>query len=111
MKPILLLGPAQPGGSPLERWLLEFRRVPCEEAAAGETTRYSSVIVINDGGAYTLRRLLMAFAMRERQEQLDIGMLSYLDEAENRPPALIALEPRLSIELKEETLRLEYQAV
>jgi len=111
MKPILLLGPAQPGGPPLERWLVEFRPVTLAGAAAADAAGYSSVIVINDGGAHTFRRLLTAFEMREHQEQLGIAVLSYLDELDKRLPALINLEPRLRFELKDEVLRLEYQAV
>jgi hypothetical protein len=111
MKPILLLGPAHPGGPPLERWLVEFRPVPLAEAAAADAAGYSSVIVVNDGGAQTFRRLLTAFEMRERQEHLGIAMLSYLDELDRRLPTLINLEPRLRFELKGDALRLEYQAV
>ena len=108
---MLLLGPARPGGPPLERWLVEFRLATPAEGAAIDGCDYSAVIVINDGGAHALRRLLAAFAMRERQEELRIAVLSYLDEADPRHPALAELEPRLKLELKEEAIRLEYQAV
>ena len=111
MKPILLLGPADPGGPPLERWLVEFRPLTLAEAAAADAVGYSSVIVVNDGGAHTFRRLLTAFEMRERQHQLGIGVMSYLDDVGQRLPALISLEPRLRFELKDDALRLEYQAV
>ena len=109
MKPMLLLGPARPGGSPLERWLVELRRVMPAEQGAIDSGDYSAVIVINDGGAHALRRLLAAFAMRERQEQLRIAVLSYLDEA-GSPPAFTEFEPRLQLELGEEVIKLEYQA-
>jgi len=108
---MLLLGPARPGGPPLERWLVEFRPVMPAEQAAIDGGDYSAVIVINDGGAHALRRLLAAFAMREQQEELRIAVLSYLDETDQRRPALTELQPRLKLELKEEAIRLEYQAV
>lgn len=111
MKPMLLLGPAQPGGPPLERWLVEFRRAMPAEQGAIDAGDYSAVIVINDGGAHALRRLLAAFAMRERQEELRIAVLSYLNEADPRHPALTELEPCLKLDLKEEAIKLEYQAV
>jgi len=111
VKPILLLGPAAPGGPPQERWLVEFRPLSEGEEAAAEAVDYSSVIVVNDGGAHTLRRLLAAFAMRERRRQLGIGVLWYLDEADKHLPPLISIGPRLRVELKEEVLQFEYQAV
>ena len=111
MKPMLLLGPARPGGPPLERWLVELRRAMPAEQAAIDAGDYSAVIVINDGGAHALRRLLAAFEMRERQEELRIAVLSYLDEANQRRPALMELDPRFKVEFKEETIRFEYQAV
>ena len=108
---MLMLGPARPGGPPLERWLVEFRRALPDELAAPDSGDYSAVIVINDGGAHALRRLLAALEMRERREELRVAVLSYLDEADRRHPALAQLEPRLKLELKEEAIKLEYQAV
>lgn len=111
MKPILLLGPAEPGGPPQERWLVELRRAtPADEALAG-AAGYSGVIVINDGGVHTFQRLLTALDMRERRRELGIALLSYLDENDVRLPALINLAPRLKLEVQGEALRLEYQAV
>ena len=108
---MLLLGPARPGGPPLERWLVEFRRALPDEQGAIDGSDYSAVIVINDGGAYALRRLLVALEMRARQEELRIAVLSYLNEADQRRPVLAELEPRLKVELKGEAIKLEYQAV
>jgi hypothetical protein len=108
MKPILVLGPARPGGGAVERWRIELHEVgPAESADAAD---YAAVVVVNDGGCGAAQRLLAACQMRDRQRGLRIGVLSYVGERGR--PSPIGPEPRLSLELSpEEGARLEYQAV
>ncbi len=131
MKPILLLGPDRPGGPTLERWHVNMHRTTLAEETLANAPAYSSVIVINGGDAETVRRLLTALEMHQRDKHLCVGVLTYLDEAAgadhltrdlfaispgSRPPdpllpVLRDLGSRLRIELKDARLSLEYQAV
>ena len=129
MKPILVLGPAQDGAPWLERRQVGLRRTELIEEAVADAAGYSSVIVINDRGAGTLERLLLALRLRRRRKPLRIGVLSYLDEAECRhilaegnpaggpaaarepQGALRAVDSRLKVELDGGVLSVEYQAV
>jgi hypothetical protein len=123
MKPILLLAP--PGaGRTLERRRLDLRRDTRLDAV--DEADYASVIVLNDGGAETIRRLRLALALREHHKQLPVAVLTYLEPgsagaaadalaagitaAAAPHVALAELGPELSIELKDEVLSLEYQA-
>jgi hypothetical protein len=116
VKPILVLGPELPGAPSLERGQVDLCRVtPPAEVVAGAD--YDSVIVINDGGAGTIRRVQMALDMRERGNRLAVGVLTYLAVPalglEGGDAALanwLALWPQLRVELKEAILSLEYQA-
>lgn len=107
MKPILVLGPVRAGGAAVERWRIELHEVgPAESADAAD---YAAVVVVNDGGCHAAQRLLAACEMRDRQQGLRIGVLSYVDERRRAP---IGPEPPLSLVLSpEEGARLEYQAV
>ena len=117
MKPILVLGPEEPGAPALERGQLDLCRVaPTAEVVPGAGV-YDSIIVINDGRAGTIRRVQMALGMRGRGKQLAVGVLTYLvvpalgleaGDAANVDWA--ALWPQLRIELKEAILSLEFQA-
>jgi len=117
LKPILLLGPEQAGAPALERGHVDLCRVaPSAEVAVGEDA-YDSVIVINDGGAGTIRRVQMALGMRCRGGRLAVGVLTYLavpafglDAGEAALADWLALWPQLRVELKEAMLNLEYQA-
>lgn len=117
MKPILLLGPDRPGGPTLERRHVDLLRTTLAEEAVANAAAYSSVIVINDGDAGTVRRLVKALQMHQREKHLCVGVLTYLSEAAcdtgraDLLPALASLGPPLSIELNGEVLSFEYQAV
>jgi hypothetical protein len=126
MKPILVLGPARDGASPRER-----RQVDMVHGAAAANDRasepdYASVIVVNDGGADTVRRLRIALELRRRQKSsLSIGVLWYLDgsvevagalpgmpgQSPDLAPVLGELGMHLRIDLHQEALSVEYQAV
>lgn len=124
MKSILVLVPERRGGPPPRRCRVDLRHAVLAEAAAGAAP-CSSVIVVNDGGADTIRRLLAAIDMRQRREDLCIGLLTYIEEVTGadavtwrgfgppdlRLPALGELGPRLRVELDGRRLNLEYQAV
>lgn len=111
MRPILLLGPAEPGGPPMERWLVEFRPMTLDEATGG-VSEYSSVIVINDGGTETIARMAAALRLRQQQPLQFVGVLSYLDEAAiDKVMHGGAPDPALRIRLQKEVLTLEYQEV
>jgi N-acyl-L-homoserine lactone synthetase len=77
---------------------------------------YDSVIVINDGGAGTIRRVQMALDLRGRGGRMSVGVLTYLAvplglDADD--PALaewLEMWPQLKVELKDAMLSLEYQA-
>lgn len=119
MKPILLLAPPQAGLSQ-ERHRLDLRRITRLDAV--DDADYASVIVLNDGGAETIRRLRLALALREHHKQLPVAVLTYLEPradaavsgealaAAAAPRALAELGPELFVELKDEVLSLEYQA-
>jgi hypothetical protein len=122
MKPILLLAPAR-AGSPQDRRRVDLRRVTRLDAV--DDADYASVIVLNDGGAETIRRLRLALALRAQHEQLPVAVLTYLEPrgdvavadetlaaAAAAAPrlALAELGPELFVELKDEVLSLEYQA-
>jgi hypothetical protein len=129
MKPILVLGPEPVGAPPRERHVDVEHRAALTEATAANGTAYSSVIVVNDGGADTVRRLLMALGMRRRRKHLCVGVLTYLDDESVclegvahavadpgsdavRPLSLLMdFAPGLRIELRGEVLKLEYQTV
>jgi hypothetical protein len=118
MKPVLLLAPPRPGLPSHRRF--DLRRVTRVDAV--DTADYASVIVLNDGGADTIKRLQLALALREHHKQLPVAVLTYLEPragpvdgllagAAVRPGvALAELGPELFVELKDEVLRLEYQA-
>lgn len=118
MKPILLLAPAR-AGVRQGRDRLDLRRVTRLDAV--DDADYASVIVLNDGGAGTLRRLKLALALREHHKELRVGVLTYLEpvgEGRGRgavvadaPAAVLSeLGPELRVELKNQVLSLEYQA-
>ena len=120
MKPVLLLAPPRPGPTRARR-RLDLRRVTGLEGI--DDGDYGSVIVVNDGGAETIRRLRLALALREHHRRLPVAVLTYLrprpDGAAGRdalpapdmPQAALAeLGPELSVELKDAVLSLEYQA-
>lgn len=120
MKPVLLLAPSQVGPS-RERRRLDLRHVARTDAI--DAADYASVIVLNDGGVDTLRRLQLALALRERHRELPVAVLTYLGRDESRRGAgdllagaagprraLAELGPELFVELKDEVLSLEYQA-
>jgi hypothetical protein len=122
MKPILLLAPApKRTGRRRERRRLDLRRVARLDAV--DDADYASVIVLNDGGAATIRRLQLALALRAQHERLPVAVLTYLEppDAAAAGDALAAaaaaprlalpeLGPELFVELKDEMLSLEYQA-
>lgn len=101
-----MLGPARSGGGPVELWRVDLREVTPDQAA--DTAAYSAVFVVNDGGARVVQRMLAACGMRERHRGLPIGVLWYVDENGARLPP--GAEPRLSLALSQEGVRLEYQA-
>ena len=80
------------------------------------------MIVVNDGGAETIRRLRVALALRQRcRQRLPVAVLTYLeprrggrdilaDVAALPRDALAELGPELSVELKDAVLSVEYQA-
>ena len=114
MKPILVLGPAEPGAPSLEHGEVDLcRSPPPAEVVAGA---YDSIIVINDGGAGTIRRVQMALDLRGRGGRLSVGVLTYLavplglDAGDPALAEWLALWPQLKVELKEAMLNLEYQA-
>lgn len=118
MKPVLLLAP-QRGGQPRERHRLDLRRVARLDAI--DDADYASVIVVNDGGAETIRRLQVALALRKRQGRLPVAVLTYLEPRPGGDAALAGAAPAprfalaefgpdLFVELKDEVLTLEYQA-
>lgn len=130
MKPILVLGPDRPGAASPERRQVDLHRIALTGETVTNAASYSSVIVINDGGADTVRRLLLALRLRHQRQHLCIGLLSYVDESV-RPekmfqvhpisgpgsphppdslPAFLNLDPRLKIGLCGEVLSFEYQA-
>jgi hypothetical protein len=116
VKPILVLGPEEPGAPSLERGQVDLCRVsPPAEVVAGAGV-YDSVIVINDGGAGTLRRVRMALDMRGRGGPVSVGVLTYLvvplglDPADPALADCLEMWPQLKVELKEAMLSLEYQA-
>ncbi len=112
MKPILVLGPEEPGAAALERGQLDLFRVPATAEVVTGAGVYDSVIVINDGGVDTIRRLLLALAMRRHCRELDVGVLTYLDGHaldDSLAPLCRAAAP-LRIELGPQGLNLEYQA-
>lgn len=121
MKPVLLLAPPH-AGVPQERQRLDLWRVTRVDAV--DDAEYASVIVLNDGGAETIRRLQLALALREQHKQLPVAVLTYLAPPPDGAPArdaladlaaapaavLAALGPELCVELKGQMLSLEYQA-
>jgi hypothetical protein len=124
MKPILLLAPSGAGPT-LGRRRLDLRRVTRLDAV--DDADYASVIVLNDGGAETIRRLRLALALREHHKQLPVAVLTYLEPrgggaaavdalaagvtaAAAPHVALAELGPELSVEFNDEVLSLEYQA-
>lgn len=102
MKPILLLGPAA-------RWRVEVLRLTPADDAAADPAAYSAVIVVDDGDAGIVPRLLTACEMRRGREDLRIGVFSYVD-GKGQQSLQGGLAPRLQVELEEEVLRVEYQA-
>ena len=102
MKPILLLGPDA-------RWRVEVRRITPGDDVVADPAAYSAVIVINDGDAGAVPRLMTACEMRRQREELRVGVLSYVGGTE-RPPVPAELAPGLKVELDDEVLRVEYQA-
>jgi len=117
MKPILVLGPEEPGSPSQERGRVDFCRIPCSAEFVAGDGMYGSVIVINDGGAGTIHRLQTALAMRGRGGRLPIGVLTYLaapglgvDAGDPAPGDWLALWPQFRIDLKGPMLSLEYQA-
>ena len=120
MKPVLLLLPGQRRPS-RERRVVDLRRA-AGAAGVGDETDYASVIVVNDGRAGTVRRQQLALALRDRHRGLPIAVLTYLDRrlragadailaAAGPLPVLAELGPELKVELRNEVLSLEYQAV
>lgn len=106
-----------------EQHCLDLRRDAADPSGVADAGKYGAVLVLNDGCAGTLRRLRLALALRDRHPQLQVGMVSYL---ENRPVdavtscvaggvhaplALAELAPELKVEFKDRVLNLEYQAV
>jgi glycine cleavage system regulatory protein len=116
VKPILVLGPERPGEPTLERQCVNLHRTALAEAAVANAAAYSTVIVINDGDAETIRRLVQALEMRRSEKRLCIGVLTYLDDAtcdaphEHAPAAIANLGTPLRVDLKEEVISFEYQA-
>lgn len=126
MKPVLLLAPPR-AGQPRERRRPDLRRVArldlrrVARLDAIDDADYASVIVVNDGGAETIRRLQLALALRKRQGRLPVAVLTYLEPRADGDATLAgaAAAPRfalaefgsdLFVELKDEVLTLEYQA-
>ena len=117
MKPVLVLGPEEPGAPSLERGQVDVCRVaPMAELVAGEGV-YDAVIVINDGTAAAIQRMQMALDLRGRYGRLSIGVLAYLaapalgvDAGEAALAEWLMLWPPLRFELKGDILSLEYQA-
>lgn len=119
MKPILLLAPPR-AGVPRERRQLDLRRVTRLDAI--DDADYDAVIVLNDGGAGTVRRLRLALALRAHHKRLPVAVLTYLPPDAPAPGdalaaagavpdvALAELGPGLHVELKDAVLSLEYQA-
>ena len=119
MKPILLLAPPDADPAP-QRRRLDLRRVSRLDAV--DHAEYASVIVVNDGGAQTIRRLQLALSLRAHHKQLPVAVLTYLEPDAATPGAgqlaaaaapgvtLGELGPELFVELKDEMLNLEYQA-
>ncbi len=115
MKRILVLGPEEPGEPSLERGHVDLCRVAPTAHAVGSPGAYQSVIVINDGGADTIRRVQMALDMRGRHRRAAVGVLTYLPAPALGPdPGEVALADwlwsQLRIEMKEAMLSVEYQA-
>lgn len=117
MKSILVLAPERPGVPQRERSRIDLQRTFPGHAALPRDACYSSVIVVNDGGVDTVRRLRLAIGLRERQRQLCIGVLTYLVQSPRAAgngeplPQLLQIQPGLQVQLDEHLLRLEYQAV
>ena len=118
MKPVLLLAAPRAGLRP-ERGRLDLRRVARLDAI--DDADYDSVIVLNDGGVETIRRLQLALELRAHHKQLQVGVLTYLEPAGDGagpdvlvgagPAAVLSqLGPELCVELKDQVLSLEYQA-
>lgn len=115
MKRILVLGPEERGKPSLERGHVDLCRLPPRVEFVSGAGAYDSVIVINDGGADTIRRVQLALDMCGRRRPLAIGVLTYLAApALGRDPGDAALADwlgsQLRIEMKEAMLSLEYQA-
>jgi hypothetical protein len=116
VKPILVLGPEEPGAPSLVRGHVDLCRVPPPAEVVAGAGVYESVIVINDGGAGTIRRVQMALDMRGRGGPVSVGVLTYLvvplglDPADPALAEWPSLWPQLKVELKEAMLSLEYQA-
>lgn len=113
MTTILVLEPPRVDEPAMEHRLvdLDLRRTEFNEGALGDDANYSSVIVVNDGGVDTVRRLLAALRLRERRHHLSVGVLSYVDGGGGAcRRAALNLEPRLTVDLQEEVICLEYQA-
>jgi hypothetical protein len=65
MKPILVLRPARSrGSSPSERRRVDLRRLSEAEAHAVDAMAWSAVVVLDDGDAETVRRLLLPLPLR-----------------------------------------------
>jgi hypothetical protein len=111
-----VLGPEEPGEPSLERGQVDLCRVPPPAEVVAGAGVYDSVIVINDGGAGTIRRVQMALDLRGRGGRMSVGVLTYLAvplglDADD--PALaewLEMWPQLKVELKDAMLSLEYQA-
>lgn len=120
MKPVLVLGPTREGTPSLERRHVDICRPARAEQAVINDAAYSAVVVINDGSAQAIQRLLQALAMRRSQPTLSVGVVTWLEGSavnvdlgtlHGRPVAWVDAGSRLRIELKPEALSVEYQAV
>ena len=115
MTSILVLESPRADGPAMEHRLvdLDLRWSELNEGALASDASYSSVIVIDDGGAGTVRRLLAAWRLRERRRHLCVGVLSYLDDTGARQAdplgAALNLMPRLRVDLQEEVICFEFQ--
>lgn len=120
MKPVLVLGPPHAGAPSLERRQVDVCRAGRLEQPVVAEDAYSAVIVLNDGSAQAVRRMLLALAMRRSRPSLSVGVLTWLQGGtvnvdlgtlHGAPAAWVDTGERLRIELQGETLSLEYQAV
>jgi hypothetical protein len=122
-RPVLLLLPGEEGRAAHERRSMDVIRDTDGPGGVAHAGRYAAVLVLNDGGAGTMRRLRLALALRDRHPQLQIGVLKYLGNGPVDPVAgrqacradlslvLAELGSELKVELTDQVLSLEYQAV